>query len=189
MRADARLRFPTRRSLAAGLILFPVQLSFPMAEPEAADRLQHLYDCLSERFGFGPARVRVSPRKLTGGEIVYGRPHRITISGHMTAAAQEDTLRHEAAHAWAYCFEGSRAAHGPLFRRLARCLGVREGPAPETEALRRFRDSGYRVAYRCAGCRRLFRRFRPFRGARECLACARAGRPARLVRVGPASAR
>jgi hypothetical protein len=166
-----------------------VQLSFPIAEPEAADRLQHLYDRLAERFGFGPARVRVSPRKLTGGEIVYGRPHRITISGHMAPAAQEDTLRHEAAHAWAYRFEGGRAAHGPLFRRLARLLGVREGPAPETEALRRFRDSAARVIYRCAGCRRLFRRFRPFRGVRECLACLRAGRPARLVRQRPVPAR
>lgn len=160
-----------------------------MAEPDAADRLQHLYDRLSERFGFGAASVRITPRKLTGGEIVYGRPHRITISSHMTLAAQENTLRHEAAHAWAYRFEGSRAAHGPLFRRLARRLGVRGGPAPETEALRRFRDSGPRAVYRCEGCRRLFRRFRPFRGSRECLACHRAGRPARLVRVRPAPAR
>jgi hypothetical protein len=160
-----------------------------MAEPEAAARLQHLYDRLAERFGFGAARVRVSPRKLTGGEIVYGRPHRITISGHMSAASQEDTLRHEAAHAWAFRLEGAEAGHGPLFRRLARRLGVRGGPAPETEALRRFRDSGARVVYRCPGCRRLFRRFRAFRGARECLSCLRAGRPARLARVRPAPPR
>jgi len=163
-----------------------VQLSFSIAEPDDEARLQHLYDRLSERFGFGAARVRVSPRKLTGGEIVYGSPHRITISGHMSAAAREDTLRHEAAHAWAYRIEGAREAHGPLFRRLARTLGVRGGPAPETEALRRFRDARARVVYRCAGCRRLFRRFRPFRGIRECLACLRAGRPARLSRVRPA---
>jgi len=154
-----------------------------MAEPDAEARLQHLYDRLAERFGFGAARVHVSPRKLTGGEIVYGKPHRITISGHMTPAAQEDTLRHEAAHAWAYRFDGARAAHGPLFRSLAERLGVRRGPAPETEALRRFRDARARVVYRCPGCRRLFRRFRPFRGVRECLACRRAGRPARLARV------
>ncbi|HYX20046.1 MAG TPA: SprT-like domain-containing protein [Thermoanaerobaculia bacterium] len=162
-----------------------MQLSFPMAEPDAEVRLQHLYDRLSERFHFGSARVRVSPRKLTGGEIVYGKPHRITISGHMSAAAQEETLRHEAAHAWAHSIEGARAAHGPLFRSLARQLGARGGPAPETEALRRFRDARARVLYRCAGCRRLFRRFRPFRGVRECLACLRAGRPARLSRVRP----
>ena len=160
-----------------------------MAELDGEARLQHLYDRLSERFGFGAARVRISARKLTGGEIVYGRPHRITISGHMSAASQEDTLRHEAAHAWAYCFEGSRAAHGTLFRRLAERLGVREGPAPETEALRRFRDSRRRVVYRCPGCRRLFRRFRAFRSARECLSCHRAGRPARLVRLRPTTAR
>lgn len=157
-----------------------------MAEPDAGARLQHLYDRLAERFGLGAARVRVSPRKLTGGEIVYGKPHRITISGHMSAAAQEDTLRHEAAHAWAYRFEGAREAHGPLFRRLARRLGVRGGPAPETDALRRFREARVRVVYRCPGCRRLFRRFRAFRGVRECLACLRAGRPARLVRERPA---
>lgn len=165
--------------------LISVQLSFPIAVPDPEARLQHLYDRLAARFGFEAARVRLSRRKLTGGEIVYGRPHRITISEHLSEAEREDTLRHEAAHAWAYCFEGSRAAHGPLFRRLARRLGVREGPAPETEALRRFRDSRTRVVYRCRGCARLFRRFRPFRGARECLSCHRAGRPARLDRVRP----
>jgi hypothetical protein len=163
--------------------LISVQLSFPIAEPEPEARLQFLYDRLAARFGFDPARVRISRRKLTGGVIVYGRPHRITISGHLCPSEQEDTLRHEAAHAWAWRFEGARAAHGPLFRRLSRRLGAREGHAPETAALRRFRDSRVRVAYRCQGCQRLFRRFRPFRGTRECLACHRAGRPARLERV------
>jgi hypothetical protein len=163
--------------------LISVQFSFPIAEPDAEARLQHLYDRLSSRFGFGPARVRLSHRKLTGGLIVYGRPHRITISGHLSPAEREDTLRHEAAHAWAWALEGSRAAaHGPLFRRLARALGARDGHAPETPALREFRDSRARVVYRCWGCGRLFHRFRPFRGPRECLACHRAGRPARLVR-------
>ncbi len=127
--------------------------------------------------------MRLSRRKLTGGEIVYGRPHRITISSHLSPSEQEDTLRHEAAHAWAWRFEGHRAAHGPLFRRLARRLGARDGHAPETPALREFRAARARVAYRCGGCARIFRRFRPFRGARECLACHRAGRPARLDRV------
>jgi hypothetical protein len=152
-------------------------------EPDAALRLQFLYDRLAARFGFGPARVRLSRRKLTGGVIVYGAPHRITISAHLAPAEQEDTLRHEAAHAWAWKIEGARAAHGPLFRRLSRSLGARDGHAPETPALRRFRESRARAAYRCEGCDRLFRRFRPFRTARECLACRRAGRPARLRRV------
>jgi SprT-like family len=161
-----------------------VQLSFPIAEPDAEARLQFLYDRLSSRFGFGPARVRLSRRKLTGGQIVYGRPHRIIISEHLTPSEQEDTLRHEAAHAWAWKAEGTRAAaHGPLFRRLARRLGVRGGHAPETRALREFRAARARVVYRCRGCGRLFRRFRPFRGARECLACRRAGRPAGLERL------
>jgi hypothetical protein len=163
--------------------LISVQLSFPIAEPDPEARLQFLYDRLAARFGFDPARVKVSRRKLTGGEIVYGRPHRITISGHLSPSEQEDTLRHEAAHAWAWGIEGARAAHGALFQRLSRALGARDGHAPETPALRSFRESRARVAYRCEGCQRLFRRFRPFRGARECLACHRAGRPARLRRV------
>ena len=163
--------------------LISVQLSFPIAEPGAEVRLQFLYDRLAARFGFDPARVRISRRKLTGGEIVYGAPHRITISGHLSPSEQEDTLRHEAAHAWAWRLKGPRTAHGPLFRRLSRALGARDGHAPETPALRHFRESRARVAYRCEGCDRLFRRFRPFRGARECLACHRAGRPARLRRV------
>ena len=162
-----------------------MQLSFPIAEADAEARLQLLYDRLSGSFGFDPARVRLSFRKLTGGEIVYGSPHRITISAHLCPQEQEDTLRHEAAHAWAWRFEGSRAAHGPLFRRLARRLGARDGHAPETPALKLFRAARARVVYRCFGCGRLFRRFRAFRGRRECLACHRAGRPARLERVEP----
>ncbi len=166
-----------------------MQLSFPIAEPDAAALLQHLYDRLSARFGFGPARVGVSLRKLTGGHIVYGEPHRITISGHLTPAGQADTLRHEAAHAWAWRVDRRNTAHGPLFRALARRLGARDGHAPETEALREFRATRTRVVYRCRGCRRLFPRFRPFRGARECLACHRAGRPARLERLDRLRAR
>jgi predicted SprT family Zn-dependent metalloprotease len=158
-------------------------LLFPIAEPEPGVRLQRLYDRLAARFGFDPARVRVSRRKLTGGEIQYGPPHRITISGHLAPDEQEDTLRHEAAHAWAWRLAGPNAGHGALFRRLAAELGAHRGGAPETSALREFRAQGARFAYRCDGCGRLFRRFRPFRGARECLACHRTGRPARLRRV------
>ncbi len=160
-----------------------MQLSFPIAEPDPEARLQFLYDRLASRFGLEPARVKLSQRKLTGGEIVYARPHRITISSHMSVAEQEDTLRHEAAHAWARLYGGAGAAHGPLFRRLARRLGAREGHAPETRALREFREAQTRAVYRCEGCARIFRRFRPFRGGRECLACWRSGRPSRLRRV------
>jgi len=160
-----------------------VEWLFPIAEPDPAARLQRLYDRLSLRFGFGAARVRLSRRKLTGGEIVYGSPHAIVISAHLSPAEQEDTLRHEAAHAWVWQVDRRSSGHGKLFRRLAGALGAKEGGAPETEALRRFRDSRARVTYRCEGCGRLFRRFRPFRGARECLACHRAGRPARLRRL------
>ena len=126
---------------------------------------------------------REGRRKLTGGQIVYGPPHAIVISAHLSAVEQEDTLRHEAAHAWVWRLEGPRAGHGRLFRRLSRALGAKDGGAPETAALRRFRERGARVVYRCEGCGRLFRRFRRFRGPRECLACHRAGRPARLRRL------
>ena len=165
-----------------------MQLSFLIPEPDPEARLQFLYDRLAARFGFDPARVKVSSRKLTGGAIVYGRPHRITISAHLSPAEQEDTLRHEAAHAWACRIAGARVGHGPLFRQLSRRLGARDGHAPETAALRQFRETRIRAVYRCEGCSRVFRRFRPFRGARECLACHRAGRPARLRRVETAPA-
>jgi SprT protein len=160
-----------------------VELLFPIAEPDRGLPLQTLYDRLAARFGFDPARVRVSLRKLTGGQIVYGPPHRITISGHLAPEAQKDTLLHEAAHAWAWRLEGPKSGHGPLFRRLARALGARGGGAPETPALQEFRARRARYLYRCDGCDRVFRRFRPFRGASECLACHRAGRPARLRRT------
>jgi predicted SprT family Zn-dependent metalloprotease len=145
------------------------------------DRLQVLYDRLASRFGLGPARVILSRRKLTGGEIRYGRPHRITVSAHLTPREQEETLRHEAAHAWAFQLRGARARHGPLFRRLAALLGAGTGPAPVTEALAAFRKER-ELVYRCEGCRRDFRRIRPFRGRADCLACWRAKRPSRLRR-------
>jgi predicted SprT family Zn-dependent metalloprotease len=159
-----------------------VDLLFPLSPPDGEARLQALYDRLAASFGFGPAVVRLSRRKLTGGGIEYGSPHRITISGHLSEAEQEDTLRHEAAHAWAFLREGPRAAHGRLFRRLASRLGAKPGHAPMTAALREHREKRL-VHYRCEGCGRLFRRFRAFRGARYCVACDRAGRPSRLRRV------
>ena len=160
-----------------------MELLFPLAEADPESRLQLLYDRLSARFGFDAARVRLSRRKLTGGEIVYGPPHAIVISAHLSATEQEDTLRHEAAHAWAWRLHGPTAGHGRLFRRLSRTLGARDGGAPETPALRSFREKGARFVYRCEGCGRLFRRFRAFRGARDCVACHRAGRPARLRKL------
>ncbi|HYB52605.1 MAG TPA: SprT-like domain-containing protein [Thermoanaerobaculia bacterium] len=154
--------------------------AIPDSDPER--QLQFLYDRLAYRFGFGPAVVRLSRRKLTGGEILYGNPHRITISAHLTLDAQDDTLRHEAAHAWAFRLVGRRARHGRLFRDLAARLGASHSPAPLTPALVEFRRRR-EILYRCEGCRAHFRRMRPFRGARHCLACWRAGRPSKLRRV------
>jgi predicted SprT family Zn-dependent metalloprotease len=162
--------------------LIRVSLLFPIGPLDEAARLQLLYDRLAARFDLGPATVRLSRRKLTGGEIVYANPHRITISAHLSESERGDTLRHEAAHAWAFKLSGARAGHGALFWKLAGQLGARRAPAPETEALRRFREKK-NVVYRCEGCLEIFRRFRIFRSARFCVACHRAGRPSRLRRV------
>jgi hypothetical protein len=159
-----------------------VDALFPLEEPDDEVRLQRFYDRLAARFGLHAARVRLSRRKLTGGEIVYGPPHRITISAHLPPAEREETLRHEAAHAWAFRARGARVGHGPLFQKLARQIGVRRGPAPMTAALENFRKRRA-IVYRCEGCGGLFRRVRPFRGPRDCLACHRAGRPSRLRRI------
>ena len=155
---------------------------FALEEPDDEASLQRFYDRLAARFGLDAARVRLSRRKLTGGEIVYGPPHRITISAHLPPAEREETLRHEAAHAWAFRARGARVGHGPLFQKLARQIGVRRGPAPMTAALENFRKRRA-IVYRCEGCGGVFRRVRPFRGSRDCLACHRAGKPARLRRV------
>ena len=159
-----------------------MSLLFQIGTLDDEARLQLLYDRLAARFELGRAAVRLSSRKLTGGEIVYGSPHRITISAHLSEAERSDTLRHEAAHAWAFRLRGPRVGHGPLFWRLAVQIGAKRAPAPETPALKRFRERK-QVVYRCAGCENLFRRFRPFRSARFCLACHRAGRPSRLRRL------
>jgi hypothetical protein len=172
----------SRPSAAKGANLIRVSLLFPVEDLDDEARLQLLYDRLAARFSLGPAVIRLSKRKLTGGEIVYGSPHRVTISAHLSPADRLDTLRHEAAHAWAHRLHGERVGHGALFWRLARQLGARRAPAPETDALRKFREKKS-VVYRCEGCRALFRRFRTFRSARFCVACHRAGRPARLYRV------
>lgn len=155
---------------------------FPDEPADERALLQLLYDRLAARFRFGAARVRLSDRKLTGGEIVYGRPHRITISSHLSASEREDTLRHEAAHAWAFEIEGARAGHGPLFRRLAGHVGATPRKAPLTRALAEHRRRN-EILFRCDGCARVFRRYRNVRGARYCVRCDRAGRPSRLRRV------
>jgi predicted SprT family Zn-dependent metalloprotease len=152
-------------------------------EPQSDEaRLQFLYDRLAARFSFEAARVRLSTRKLTGGEIRYGHPHRITISAHLSPRDREDTLRHEAAHAWAFRLRGRRVGHGPLFRRLAAQLGASRGPAPLTAALSEFRRKR-EVVYRCEGCGQDFRRVRPFKRSMACLACWRQKQPSRLRRM------
>ena len=157
-------------------------LLFPDDALDDGARLQRLYDRIAARFGLAPAEIRLSQRKLTGGEIRYGPPHVITVSAHLSESERRETLLHEAAHAWAFARRGHRVGHGPLFRRLARQLGAHGSEAPMTSALSAFR-AARQILYGCEGCRRLFRRFRAFRGARYCVACDRAGRPSRLRRV------
>jgi predicted SprT family Zn-dependent metalloprotease len=154
---------------------------FPAEPLDEESRLQRFYDRIAARFGLGAAQVRLSRRKLTGGEIRYGRPHVITISAHLSETERLDTLLHETAHAWAFALRGARAGHGAFFQRLAALLGARGGNAPVTPALTQFR-ARKQILYRCDGCQRIFRRFRAFRGARYCVACDRAGRPSRLRR-------
>ena len=155
---------------------------FPDEPADERAILQFLYDRLAARFRFGAAEVRLSDRKLTGGEIIYGHPHRITISSHLSESEREDTLRHEAAHAWAFEIEGARAGHGLLFRRLAGYVGATPRKAPLTKALVEHRRRN-EILFRCEGCARVFHRYRNFRGARHCVRCDRAGRPSRLRRV------
>jgi len=159
-----------------------VSTLFPAEPLDDEARLQDLYDRVAARFGLGAATIRISRRKMTGGEIRYGAPHVITISAHLSEAERLETLLHEAAHAWAFTLRGARAGHGPLFQRLARQLGVKGGHAPVTAALSAFRQR-QQILYRCPGCSAVFRRFRPFLGTRHCVACHRAGRPSRLRRV------
>src|SRR5262249_32859510 len=155
---------------------------FEIEPLDEEERLQRLYDRLAARFGFDAARVTLSRRKLTGGEIRYGRPHTISISAHLSQIERQDTRRHEAAQAWAYRLKGRRTAHGPLLRRLAAQLGASPGHAPMTKALAEFRRR-HEILYRCEGCGTDFRRVRRFRSRMDCLACWRAKRPSRLRRI------
>ncbi len=155
---------------------------FPAEPADEEARLQALYDRLAARFGLGPAAVRISRRKLTGGEIRYGTPHTITISAHLSDGERLETLLHEAAHAWAFARRGARAGHGPLFQRLARQLGAKGGARPGDGGALGF-PGAQADPLPLPGCSAEFRRFRPFRGTRHCVACHRAGRPSRLRRV------
>lgn len=151
---------------------------------EADERveLQRLYDALADRFGLHPAKVIVSKRKLTGGHITYGPPHRIVISAHLTPKDRIETLKHEAAHAFCFRTDGPDEAHSPKFWKIARAFGAKRRHAPQTVALSQFR-SRKEIVYRCESCRGNFERIRPFRRAMLCAACHRKGRPARLRRV------
>lgn len=154
--------------------LFPV-------EADETRQLQNLYDSLAEKFGLHPARVRISRRKLTGGHIIYGPPHTIVISAHLSPRDRVETLKHEAAHAFCFKISGPDEAHSTKFWRIARSFGTRRRHAPETEALNQFRRDR-EIIYRCETCRGEFRRVRPYRRAMLCASCHRKGKPARLIR-------
>jgi predicted SprT family Zn-dependent metalloprotease len=145
--------------------------------------LQTLYDRLAARFALDPARVVLSRRKLAGGHILFGPPHRITLSSHTSRQDRLETLLHEAAHAWCFRHGGGAAeGHSARFWKMAAAFGARRRHAPETEALRQYRRQR-EVVYRCEGCRALFRRMRAFGRTMVCARCADGGRPARLRRL------
>jgi SprT-like family protein len=153
---------------------------FPIDDDEGR-QLQDLYDALAEKFGLHPACVRISRRKLTGGHIIYGPPHTIVISAHLSQKDRIETLRHEAAHAFCFKISGPDEAHSAKFWRVARSFGARRRHAPETEALEQFRQQR-QIVYRCQTCRGVFPRVQPYRRAMLCAACHRRGKPARLIR-------
>ena len=156
-------------------------------EIRAGERdLQARYDALAKAHRLSPARVILSGRRATGGVIQYGTddaPHVIRVSSHMGAEDRLQTLLHEAAHAICHERWGPEEGHSPRFWAVARALGVVRTAAPETERLRRVRESNARYAYRCPGCAAEWTRRTAFGRARLCAACERAGRPARLVLV------
>jgi erythromycin esterase-like protein len=156
-------------------------------EVRAGERdLQARYDALAKAHGLPPARVILSSRRATGGVIQYGTrgdPHVIRVSSHMRPDDRLQTLLHETAHAICAARWGAEEGHSPRFWTVARDLGVVRTAAPETERLRRVRESNARYAYRCPGCAAEWTRRTAFGRARLCAACERAGRPARLVLV------
>lgn len=156
------------------------ELLFPVEADERRE-LQSFYDALAERFGLGPARVIVSRRKLTGGHIIYGPPHTIVISAHLSQRDRLETLKHEAAHAYCFRTHGPDEAHSPKFWKIAHAFGAKRRHAPDTPALAEFRAKR-QIVYRCESCRNDFPRIRPYRRAMLCAACHRKGRPARLRR-------
>ena len=156
-------------------LLFPVEV-------DENRSLQAFYDGFALRFGLAPARVIVSRRKLTGGHIIYGPPHTIVISAHLSPRDRLETLKHEAAHAYCFRAHGPDEAHSPTFWKVARAFGAKRRHAPETKALAEFRAQR-EILYRCESCRSDFPRIRPYRRAMLCAACHRLGHPARLRRA------
>jgi len=103
-------------------------------------RLRRELERLRRLWRIGPAEVRLSRRRLTGGVIHYGVPHRIVISAHMSEEDQRETLLHEVAHAICWTRDGdAREGHGRRFWSVAKALGVERRWAPETEALASWR--------------------------------------------------
>lgn len=151
---------------------------FPVTADEQKD-LQSLYDRLAEKFGMAPAQIKLSRRKLTGGHITYGPPHRIVISAHLSVRDRVETLKHEAAHAYCFHTSGPDEAHSAKFWKVAHDFGARRRYAPDTVALTEFRKKT-EIVYRCESCRALFHRQRHFRRPMLCAQCHGKGRSARL---------
>jgi len=146
--------------------------------------LRSEYERLRRVWNIGPSDISLSGRRLTGGVINYGSPHRIRISAHMTHVERLETLRHEIAHAVCWTRDGNaNEGHGSRFWTVARALGVERRSAPETEALRRHREAKAIHVYRCEGCGAEWNRARPFRRSMLCASCHKKRRPCRLRKI------
>jgi SprT-like family protein len=129
-----------------------------MTQRVRAERLQRLYDELAAQHGLGPAEVWYRRSRPTGGTILYGYrdaagvwriPHRVDVSPHMDEAEQDVTLRHEAAHAWAFA-QGDRKGHNATWKRGAALMGLSGAKAearsaPSTEASRKRTRAAFRA--------------------------------------------
>lgn len=113
--------------------------------------LQALADSLCDEHGIPRQRVKVSRRKLTGGYF-QSQKNLIVVSAHSTRECQENTLRHEVAHAIVWN-KHKRRGHGWLWKQAARLVGATPAArsAQVTPALLK-RQAVTSLAVQCEKC-------------------------------------
>ena len=114
--------------------------------------LQNAYDTLRDKHDIGPAIIKYSSRRATGGQIEFATTYRachiITISSHMPYNEQLQTLAHEAAHA----FCGYEEGHTERFWKVAEAFGCTRRGAPITAEMQRKRAARITHRYDCPAC-------------------------------------